>query len=107
MMTPHRIRMGHRPQWRQKQKHCFTAGGEMRQKSTQSCKCDNNVSLHFSVHTSVPPTPSLNSPFNTNFVSSHFKKNNYNGKRTYPRSQRKTNKKKNIISPTAWTLKWA
>lgn len=74
MMTLHRIRMGHRPQWRQKQKHCFTDEGEMRQKITECWKCDNNVSLRFYHHTLMPPTPSVNSPFNTNFIFSHFAK---------------------------------
>lgn len=74
MMTLHGIRMGHRPQWRQKQKHCFTDEGEMRQKITEWWKCDNNVSLRFYHHTLMPPTPSFNSPFNTNFIFSHFAK---------------------------------
>lgn len=74
MMTLHRIRMGHRPQWRQKQKHCLTAGGEMRHRITEWCKCDNNVSLHFYDHTLMRPTPSFNPPFHTNFMFSQLKK---------------------------------
>lgn len=92
MMTLHRIRMGHRPQWRQKQKHCFTDEGEMRQKITEWWKCDNNVSLRFYHHTLMPPTPSVNSPFNTNFIFFTLRKSNYNGKRCCHRSPRKRKK---------------